>query len=293
MISEVEKGIKLLIESNNSINKLKYNNDGRIINEVCDLYGFSLIKHPNNNKYDLKTQNNSIMQFKNDDNWYNTKSIDLMCQSYNIIPISIIDYQSSWLQEQDSIQILLNNKSDNYLHIKSKQHKLFASKLYQDGIKLKDSLQYNESIIRFTDAIHYDDTYIDAYQERAMIYKLLGKTDEAILDYEKILRLTSKSITTKDNISIQTTKPITSNVIHNVKSSSSRLNTMLILDSDNDDVDINESQSDNYNINNKRSINSIDNDDKLDTTNNQYKHSSKKQKKDKKHKHSSKKHKKS
>lgn len=70
----------------------------------------------------------------------------------------------------------------------------YDSWTFIEGTIFSNVLMYDKAIAKFTEAIEDDDTYRNAYIERAAVYFELGKIDLALKDYTKIKQLTSKSL---------------------------------------------------------------------------------------------------
>ena len=160
-----------------------------------------------------------IHRFQSDNNWSNPKAVDLMCKSYGIDNInqydSLITSSSSMDGNNRGDVSTRNNNKWTYLTIKLEQNHMFASNLYAEGVVLMNTMKYDEAVKKFTDAIHYNDKFVDAYIERAHAYELLSMPQVALEDYSKVKEIRTMSITDNgsrfDKMTSSSTNKLTNN----------------------------------------------------------------------------------
>lgn len=223
LLSEISDSIDSLVQLNRDklSQHLKNIIDSRcIINEDSDLYGFSLIHDDIDDSRrsssssvircdDDQTRAKDVIQrFQSDDNWFNSKAVDLMCESYGIN--STNQYSSLLLHHLSRGQVgrgtnnsnnnnNKNNNSTTYLTIKREQNHMFARNLFKDGVHLMRAMKYDDAVKKLSDAIHFNDRFIDAYMERAQAYELLSLQQEALNDYNKVKELRAATVADDDD----------------------------------------------------------------------------------------------
>lgn len=218
--------MELLSEINDNIDSLVQLNRGRlskhlkniidsscIIDEDSDLFGFSLVHDDND---DSRRSSNSIIircdddqtrakddviqRFRSDDNWFNSKAVDLMCNSYGIDRTN--QYDSLLLLQSRGVGRSINNNNNNnnnstcrtYLTMKMDQNHMFARNLCAEGVHLMRAMKYDDAVKKLSDAIHFNDQFIDAYMERSQAYELLSMHQEALNDYNKVKELRAATV---------------------------------------------------------------------------------------------------
>lgn len=173
-----------------------YRIDDNLILEDSDLYGFSLTKDFGDigeNSSSPSEQDNSsssvdhaedlIDIFKRDTNWNNPAAISLMCRTYQITEIK--SYQSNLME--------VNESAPDYLTIRKLQNKLFACTYVDEGKALLADSQQLDAIHRFSLALRYDNSSVDALHSRATVYKDIGKPSLAARDFKKVLDMDSNN----------------------------------------------------------------------------------------------------
>jgi len=205
LLSEISDSIDSLVQLNRDrlSQHLKYITDSScIIDEDSDLFGFSLVhddidasRRSGNSQTYAK---DVIQRFRSDDNWFNSKAVDLMCNSYGID--STNQYDSLLLLSRGVDRRTNNNNSTTYLTIKREQNHMFARNLFMEGANLIRAMKYDEAVKKLSDAIHFNDQFIDAYMERAQAYELLSLQQEALNDYNKVKELRAATVVDDDII---------------------------------------------------------------------------------------------
>lgn len=148
------------------------------IEEEADTYGFSLVSTAGSSRTGRSSSNENILDaFRNDSNWNNPASVALMSRAYGITD----EYECLLLPSQTCAE------ECNYMLIKAKQNNMFAKRRFADGVMHKDKGSVADSVKSFGEAIYFDNTYVDAYIERAGQYIRLGKHMEALGDYKAVL----------------------------------------------------------------------------------------------------------
>jgi len=205
LLSEISDSIDSLVQLNRDRLSQHLNNitdSSCIIDEDSDLFGFSLVHD------DIDTSRRSgnsqthakdvIQRFRSDDNWFNSKAVDLMCNSYGID--STNQYDSLLLLSRGVDRRTNNNNSTTYLTIKREQNHMFARNLFMEGANLIRAMKYDDAVKKLSDAIHFNDQFIDAYMERAQAYELLSLQQEALNDYNKVKELRAATVSDDDII---------------------------------------------------------------------------------------------
>ena len=205
LLSEISDSIDSLVQLNRDrlSQHLKNITDSScIIDEDSDLFGFSLV---HDDIDDSRRSGNSqthakdvIQRFRSDDNWFNSKAVDLMCNSYGID--STNQYDSLLLLSRGVDRRTNNNNSTTYLTIKREQNHMFARNLFMEGANLIRAMKYDDAVKKLSDAIHFNDQFIDAYMERAQAYELLSLQQEALNDYNKVKELRTATVADDDII---------------------------------------------------------------------------------------------
>lgn len=203
LLSEISDSIDSLVQLNRDglSQHLKNITDSScIIDEDSDLFGFSLV---HDDIDDSRRSGNSqthakdvIQRFRSDDNWFNSKAVDLMCNSYGID--STNQYDSLLLLSRGVDRRTNNNNSTTYLTIKREQNHMFARNLFMEGANLIRAMKYDDAVKKLSDAIHFNDQFIDAYMERAQVYELLSLQQEALNDYNKVKELRAATVADDD-----------------------------------------------------------------------------------------------
>lgn len=205
LLSEISDSIDSLVQLNRDrlSQHLKNITDSScIIDEDSDLFGFSLVhddidasRRSGNSQTHAK---DVIQRFRSDDNWFNSKAVDLMCNSYGID--STNQYDSLLLLSRGVDRRTNNNNSTTYLTIKREQNHMFARNLFMEGANLIRAMKYDDAVKKLSDAIHFNDQFIDAYMERAQAYELLSLQQEALNDYNKVKELRAATVADHDII---------------------------------------------------------------------------------------------
>jgi len=206
-----------LSEINDRINSLVRLNHGRLlqrammttdssctIDEDSDLFGFSLVhddidescrSSSSNVSYIDRTKGikDVIKRFQADNNWFNPKAVDLMCNSYGID--SNNQYDSLLL----SRGVGLRTNRSTYMTIKLEQNHMFARNLFSEGVDLMHAMRYDDAVKKLSDAIHFNDRFVDAYKQRAQAYELLSMQQESLNDYNKVKELRTAVVTEADD----------------------------------------------------------------------------------------------
>lgn len=203
LLSEISDSIDSLVQLNRDrlSQHLKNITDSScIIDEDSDLFGFSLV---HDDIDDSRRSGNSqahakdvIQRFRSDDNWFNSKAVDLMCNSYGID--STNQYDSLLLLSRGVDRRTNNNNSTTYLTLKREQNHMFARNLFMEGANLIRAMKYDDAVKKLSDAIHFNDQFIDAYMERAQAYELLSLQQEALNDYNKVKELRAATVADDD-----------------------------------------------------------------------------------------------
>ena len=68
-----------------------------------------------------------------------------------------------------------------------------AQASYEKGIKHYDEDDFDTAVTEFTEVIRLDPNNADAYVASGDVYKKLGRSDEAVRDYETALSLDPKN----------------------------------------------------------------------------------------------------
>jgi tetratricopeptide (TPR) repeat protein len=67
-----------------------------------------------------------------------------------------------------------------------------------EGANLIRAMKYDDAVKKLSDAIHFNDQFIDAYMERAQVYELLSLQQEALNDYNKVKELRAATVADDD-----------------------------------------------------------------------------------------------
>jgi WD40 repeat protein len=113
----------------------------------------------------------------------------------------------------ESLKNNLNNTSqqDNFVDVSSEKftQRTFAEVFYRKGAEYAEKGLYQEAVKEFSDAIHFDPEFLEAYQYRGFILSKLGFENRAKADFAKaeFLKCGERSTTENNHQKYQETRP--------------------------------------------------------------------------------------
>jgi tetratricopeptide (TPR) repeat protein len=214
----LEMAAKQLGECLKGVSDILNSNSTCVIDEESDGYGFSLI---GGGRY---ADTDVIQSFREDANWNNPGAVGLMKRAFGIT------------DEHDSVLLRREPIGDSFIVLRKQYNTMLAHKFFVDGKLLKDKGSLVDSCKRFDEAIRLDSADPEIFIERASVKTILGKSEDALRDYESAIQLDPANAAAQSEahalrLSIRQTIPAvaakatasSANIVHTPASSSSSI----------------------------------------------------------------------